>query len=86
MVTSQKAYKLARSYSMGMGEVLPDIYFDVKPGKEFRDCFYYDFIIVDKFGNIPNEPPMIGGAPGVIVDKLTGLVKPVSFGELSKLK
>lgn len=86
MVTSQKAYELAKSYSKDLGEVLPDIYFDVKASREFSDSFYFDFIIVDKFGHIPKEPPMIGGAPGVVVDKLTGAVKTISFGELSKLK
>jgi hypothetical protein len=86
MVTSQNAYELAKSYSKNMGEVLPDIYFDVKAGGEFKDCFYFDFIMVDKFGNIPKDTPMAGGAPGVIVNKLTGEVETISFGELSKLK
>ena len=85
MVTFQKAYELAKSYSRNMGEVLPGIYFDVKPEREFRDCFYFDFFMVDKFGNKPNDPPMAGGAPGVIVDKVTSEVKTISFGELSKL-
>ncbi len=68
-----------------MGEVLPDIYFDVEHSREFKDCFYFDFKMVDKFGNTPKEPPMVGGAPGVIVNKLTGDVKTISFGELFKL-
>ncbi len=68
-----------------MGEVLPDIYFDVVPGKEFTEYFYFDFKMVDKFGNTPNDPAVAGGAPGVTVNKLNGEVKTISFGELSKL-
>lgn len=86
MMTTKNAYELARSYSKNMGEVLPDIYFDVKLGREFKDCFYFDFIMVDNLGNIPKDLPMAGGAPGVIVNKLTGIVETISFGELSKLK
>ncbi|MFT3934121.1 MAG: hypothetical protein QM726_10935 [Chitinophagaceae bacterium] len=76
---------MAKYYSKNMGEILPDIYFDVKPGREFKDCFYFDFIMVDKFGNITKYPPAAGGAPGVIVNKLTGKVKTITFGELFQL-
>ncbi len=86
MVSSQKAYELAKSFAKSQGEVLPDIYLDVKAGKELQDCFYFDFILVDKFGNIPNEPVSAGGAPGLVVNKMTGEVKTISFGELFKLK
>jgi hypothetical protein len=85
MVTFQNAYELAKFYSKNMGEVFPDIYFDVKPGREFKDCFYFDFTMVDKFGNTPKELQMAGGAPGVIVYKLAGEVKTINFGELAKL-
>lgn len=86
MVTVQEAYQIARSYSKEMGEVYPDIFLDVKAGKDFDSCFYFDFTIVDKFGDRPKEPPMLGGAPGVIVDKITGAVKIITFGELAKMK
>lgn len=86
MVTLQKAYELAKSYTSDLGEVLPEFYFDIRFNQEFRESFYFDFIIVDKNGDTPKEPPMIGGAPGVIVNKITGAVKTVSFGELSKLR
>lgn len=86
MITSEQAHDLAKSYSQDLGEVLPGIYFSVKAAGEFSHCYYFDFIISDKQGNLLREPPMIGGAPGVIVDKLTGTVKTISFGELSKLR
>ena len=31
MLTPQNAYDLAKSYSKDLGEILPDIYFDVEP-------------------------------------------------------
>lgn len=86
MITFQTAYELAKSYSKNMGEVLPDIYFDVKPEREFTECFYFDFIMVDKLGNMPENPPTVGGPPGVTVNKLTGEVKMITFGELFSLK
>lgn len=85
MLTYQKAHKLAKLYSKNLGKILPDIYFDINGGKEFGDCFYFDFIIVDKLGCIPEDTPMIGGAPGIIVDKFTKVVRTVSFAELSIL-
>jgi hypothetical protein len=86
MLTSQNAYDLAKSYSKDLGEILPDIYLDVEFRKEYSNCFYFDFNIVDKYGNKPKQPPMIGGAPGVIVDKLTGAIKTISLVELFQLK
>lgn len=86
MLTHQKAHELAKSYSKNLGEVLPDIYFDINGGKEFGDCYYFDFIIVDKLGYTPEDTPMIGGAPGVIVDKFTKVVRTISFQELSILQ
>lgn len=86
MLTPQNAYDLAKSYSKDLGEILPDIYFDVEFRKEFTNYFYFDFYIVDKYGNKLKEPPMIGGASGVIVDKLTGVIKTISLVELFQLK
>lgn len=86
MITSEMAYELAKSYSKDLGQVLPDIYFSVKASVEYSSCYYFDFVIVDKFGNPSKEDTRIGGAPGVVVDKLSGAVKTISFGELSQLK
>jgi hypothetical protein len=86
MITPEIAYELAKSHSKDLGPILPDIYFNVKASGEYSSCYYFDFIIVDKFGNPPNELPWIAGAPGVIVDKLSGKIETISFDELSKLK
>ena len=60
--------------------------FTISEPKEFDDCFYFDFIIVpiDILQN--KELPMIGGAPGIKIDKLTKSVCVISHSELAKLE
>jgi len=86
MVTILKAYEIARSYAKERGEVLPGIYFDVEDGIEYSNCYYFDYMIVDKNGNVPDAHPLIAGAVGIIVDKHSEKAEDISFGRFSELK
>ena len=85
MVTINKAEEIALNFAKAQGEVLPGIYYGITKGREYSKWFYFDFLLVNKDGVVPEEPPMAGGAPGIVVDKESGRASMISFGELAKL-
>lgn len=86
MLTFIIAQKLAMTYAQNQGEIIPGFYFTIKDGEEYNDCFYFDYKIVDRDGNVPQELPMISGAPGIIVSKATEKIEVITWARLPELR
>jgi hypothetical protein len=85
MITIVEAQHIARHYAKEQGELVPGVYLDVGDGETFSTCYYFDYYLVDKNGNTHLDC-VIGGAPGLTVNKDTGAIKEISFNDLSKLE
>lgn len=62
-----------QQYCYGLGEII-----------EFSDCFYFDFQILKGKGS-NEDPPLLAGAPGFIIDKQTKEPKVITHGKLAEL-
>lgn len=86
MLTIIEAQHIAKQFAKKHGEIVQGIYFDVGEGETFSVFYYFDYQIIDENGKTPNPPSFLCGAPGVTVNKHTGEIKEISFGELAKLE
>jgi hypothetical protein len=85
MITISQAQEKGKTFAKEQGEILPGVYYSISNAKEYKDCYYFNFLLSDKDGRPLQNPPLIAGAPGFIVDKTTGNLEVISFGRLSKL-
>lgn len=80
------ARNIAQHYALEMGEVLPGFKLGIGDEEEFTDKYYFDFIWLTLNGQIPNEPPVAGGARGLTVDKNNSQVELMTHGGYGVLK
>lgn len=85
-MTDRDARHIARNYALGMGEVLPGFKLGIGDEEEFTDKYYFDFIWLTLNDQIPNEPPVAGGACGLTVDKNDSQVELLTHGGYCVLK
>lgn len=85
MVDIDLAREIAKGFVKKHGEILPGIFYSISEAKEYSDCFYFNFLLVDKNGQLPSESSMVGGAPGFIIHKASGIPEIISFGKLASL-
>jgi len=84
MITNEKAFQLAKEFCRSKGEIAANIYYDVEEPADIGDYFCFDFKIVDKDGNPPNE--MVGGAPGFTISKHSGAVEIIGWERYREIK
>ena len=84
-MTVIEARNMAQKYTTGMGEVLPGFIFGLGDPEEFYDKFYFDLVFLTLSGEQPLEPPVAGGARGVVVEKRNKEVRPVSHAEYASI-
>ena len=84
-ITQLEAKIIAEKYVAELGEVLPGYIFGISEIQILNLYFYFDFILLNLEKQIPKNPPMVGGAPGIIIDKNSGKVEIISFSKLSSL-
>ena len=77
--------EIANKFVNSFGEVLPGFKYGHKFTKEYSLKYYFDFIFLNLDGSTPKEPPIAGGAVGFTIDKYTGKIEPLSFGDLGQL-
>ena len=70
MVSISQAREIAKRFVKERGEVLPGIFYGISEAKEYGDCFYFNFLLVDKDGELLPEPLMVGGALVLLFIKL----------------
>jgi hypothetical protein len=85
-MTDIKARHIAQQYVSEMGEVLPGFMFGLGDEEKFVDKYYFDFVWLTLKGEIPEEPPVAGGARGLAVNKYDGQVELVSHGGHAALR
>lgn len=85
-MTDIEARQIAKQYVSEIGETLPGFLFGLGEEEEFIDKYYFDFIRLTLNGDIPEEPPLAGGARGLTVTKHDGQVELVSHGEYAALR
>ncbi len=77
---------IAQEYVDSLEEVLPGYKFHFDDRKDFFFKIYYDFVFIDLQGNIPKEPPVVGGAVGFTIDKKTHKIEMLSWADLGLLE
>jgi hypothetical protein len=60
-------------------------YWVVAEPVEYDEVWYFDHTFDHREGRLAEEPLLLGGAPGFIVSKSTGLIKTISWGTLAEL-
>ena len=85
-MTTTEAKHIAQQHVSDMGEVLPGFMFGLGDEEEFVDKYYFDFIWLTLNGQIPQEPPVAGGARGLTVNKYDKQVELISHGGYGVLK
>ena len=85
MISIEQAVQIAEAFVKSKGEVYPGLYYSTIAPNVYKDCFYFDFAIVDQCGKSYDGPQQFAGAPGFIVNKSTGEIKVIAFWELSQL-
>ncbi|RXK58050.1 hypothetical protein ESA94_18730 [Lacibacter luteus] len=85
-MTALEARHIAQQYVSDIGEVLPEFMFGLGDEEEFVDKYYFDFIWLTLTGQIPEEPPVAGGARGLTVNKYDKKVELISHGGYGVLR
>lgn len=85
-MTDSVARHIARQYTSEIGEVMPGFRVGIGDEEEFTSKYYFDFIWLTLDGQIPEEPPVAGGARGFIVDKHTRQVQVLTHGDYTDFK
>jgi len=85
-MTTPEARHIAQQYTSKMGEILPGFTFGLGDEEELTDKYYFDFIWLTLDGQIPEEPPVAGGARGLTVNKHDKQVELTTHGDYGALK
>lgn len=84
LITEARA--IAENYALEIGEIMPGFRFGIGEGVEFTDKYYFDFIWLTLDDQIPNDPPVAGGALGLTVDKDSKKIKEITHGDYFSLR
>jgi len=82
----EELHNIAITYTDNMGEVIPGFKFGITNPRLFTKYAYFNFTLQSINKDINREPPAVGGAPGIVVNRDTGEVKVISFSELRSLE
>ena len=85
-MTTSEAKHIAQQYISQMSEVLPGFKFGIGDEEELTDRYYFEFIWLTLDGQIPEQPPVAGGARGLTVNKNDREVELTTHGGYGVLK
>jgi hypothetical protein len=86
MISAAEAYFIASNFAKKKEWGHPGVYyFDVKPAEEFTDYYYFDFAIIVVDAEL-FKGTRLAGAPSILIDKITGRARVITFGQLAKLR
>jgi len=78
--------EIASEYVSSFGEVMPGFKYGFTGFREFTFKYYYDFVFLTLNGEVPDEPPVVGGSCGFIIDKKTHEIQTLTFGDFALLE
>lgn len=87
-MTKEQATAIARQFVAANNQTAPlpvPYYWVVREPIEYEEGWYFDYGFDHRQGRLAEEPLLMGGAPGFLVSKNTGLVTTLSWGELAEL-
>lgn len=87
-MTKEQAIAIARQQVAANNQTIPlpdPYYWIVKEPVEYEQEWYFDHSFDHRQGRLAEEPLLMGGAPGFLISKSTGLVTTLSWGELAEL-
>jgi hypothetical protein len=87
-VTKEQAIAIARQLVTANNQTAPlptPYYWVVKEPVEYEQGWYFAHSFEHQQGRLAEEPLLLGGGPGFLISKSTGLVTTLSWGELAEL-
>ncbi len=83
MITINEAIAIAQKHLESEGEIYPGIRVTYGPIQICQNEYYFDYHLLRSPGT---ENIHLGGAPGFIVDKQTGISQTITFGAMNLLQ